>query len=347
MRRRCYDAVGGSLAEAQVDQADRAAGAGRRFEDMRGLEGAERKTERRGMCRGPIGHGARVGIDAAGQIGGDHDPRCTGKAGERCVGGGGQRSRQPRAEQAVDQDRRGPCRVQRLDIALPAPACGGGGGRPRGFIRRDSYAQAETLQNRCGNIAVAAVVAGSAEHEHIGACSQTAHGSGNAFACALHQRLDGNARRDGGVFRSAHLRCAIATDRHLDQLRIDDRHVRRLRPIGRNNAAAILRDEQAVKTTIVVADGEDQSAIHPRPFHRAGPMERIAAVRAEDQVCVVGSSTLNTFRVGQRLITSRVDTTIAAGGKEKQGGCRHHPARHQRAIRYPHRRGVRPLRRGG
>ncbi len=223
MRRRCDDTVGGSLAEAQVDQADGAAGAGRRFEDMRGLEGAERKGERRGMCRDPIGHGARVGIDAAGQIGGDHDLRCTGKAGERCVGGGGQRSRQPRAEQAVDQDRRGPCRVQRLDVALPAPACGGGGGCPRGFIRRDSYAEAETLQNRCGDIAVAAVVAGSAEDEHVGACGHTAHGSGNALACALHQRLDGNARRDGGVLRGAHLRCgqdrlAFGRDHRVDAI---------------------------------------------------------------------------------------------------------------------------------
>ena len=67
--------------------------------------------------------------------------------------------------------------------------------------------KAVAVQNRGGNIAVAAVVAGAADDEHVGACGQSAHGSGYALARALHQRLDGRARRDGGVFRSAHLCC--------------------------------------------------------------------------------------------------------------------------------------------
>ena len=190
--------------KTEIDEPDGAAHARAGLEHVRRLERAEREREGDGVSERPLRRLAAVGVDAARQVGGNRDPRGSGEPGERCIEIRVERTRHAGAEQTVDQHRRRHGGVQRLYGSHPF-GCGTlrGCGARRG-AGGEADGEAGFCQRGGGDITATAVVARTAQHEHLRAGREASDGGGNPLARGAHQRIHGGPCGDRVVLRCAH-----------------------------------------------------------------------------------------------------------------------------------------------
>ncbi len=116
------------------------------------------------------------------------------------------RAMESRSEQSVDQHRRRGRLLKQLNRAIP-PA----GGPLRGSAsrlgqRRHSYGHAALLENARDDIAVAAIIAGAAQHQGGERPSEAPRCLGRSSPGPLHEDFYCSTGLDRGCLRRAHLR---------------------------------------------------------------------------------------------------------------------------------------------
>jgi hypothetical protein len=213
---------------------DRLAAQGpRRQQQMAGLLAEEGDGESAGW--GDAAHGAAGAVDAARHVDGDDRQAARREAGDDVARQPVDRAAEAGPEQGVDHeaDLGGERRRQGLDGAVPARgvARGVAGERVRGAEQEEADRPAGFRQMARRDEPVAAIVAGAAEDG--GRARRPARGDrfGDGGAGALHQRLAGEAARDGQPIGLAHL-----ARRQQGEVVGGCGHGSRLAPLGRSRA---------------------------------------------------------------------------------------------------------------
>ncbi len=147
---------------------------------------------------------ARVGGEAGRHIDRDRKPRRLHQRSQRCRNGIVDPPRQPRPENGIEHNRRRRGIAKRFNRPIPAAACLNGGLARRSPRRRHAYRDAVRAQNPRRDIAVAAIIARSAQHQHRCIPRQPPHRLSHARPGALHQRGNAGSRIDRALFRRAH-----------------------------------------------------------------------------------------------------------------------------------------------
>ncbi len=200
----CDDDIAGGDGHTDVQDTHGAAMPRRGLQQVRGLGGTQR--ERDVEIRQDAQDRAVIGADAARQVDRDRQAGRVCQPPQRPGNLLARRARQAGAEQRVEQHGRRRGVRQRINGASPRGARLSG--RVGAGLAGGGNAHGDTAlgQRARRDIAVAAIIARPAQHEHRRAAAEPPHGLGDGMAGTIHQGVDRRTTRNGFGFSRAHRR---------------------------------------------------------------------------------------------------------------------------------------------